>query len=302
VRSRSGRTEDSGDPNSPIPDMSDHYNLLGVSPSASADELRKAFRREAKRCHPDLFADRPVQERESHRLRFIQLAQAYQLLSDPEQRKAYDYRLAAERERQQAGTSRRVAPEFERARTGGAGSKRESPRTANSSGNERSPRSPGSRESGQTAGQKGPRSQTRDPSSELREILKEAEHSLSRFGMDLRQPADVVLEELLDWARALYRDLVGAVRRSRPGGKASGGAATRGGQSSTQRPGPRSSAAGKRTASASSNPDIDSAHLNELDVERELARLKQSAAKGSVRRSFTVDDELEELKRRHRKP
>ncbi|NQU61273.1 MAG: J domain-containing protein [Rhodospirillales bacterium] len=65
--------------------MNDPYEILGVSSGAGADELKKAFRRRARLCHPDSDPDNPWAEDE-----FKELNAAYDLLSDPERRKRYD--------------------------------------------------------------------------------------------------------------------------------------------------------------------------------------------------------------------
>src|SRR5258707_9460453 len=61
------------------------YQVLGVKPSASADELRKAYRKLAKQFHPDLNPGKPAAE-----ARFKAVSAAHELLSDPEKRARYD--------------------------------------------------------------------------------------------------------------------------------------------------------------------------------------------------------------------
>lgn len=61
------------------------YDLLECPPSASPAELKKAYYRQAKRCHPDIH---PGDEELA--ARFRKLAEAYQVLSDPDIRRKYD--------------------------------------------------------------------------------------------------------------------------------------------------------------------------------------------------------------------
>jgi molecular chaperone DnaJ len=64
----------------------DYYAVLGVSRDATLEEIRRAYRREARRCHPDVARDDPQAEE-----RFKQLTEAYRVLSDPELRARYDH-------------------------------------------------------------------------------------------------------------------------------------------------------------------------------------------------------------------
>jgi molecular chaperone DnaJ len=62
----------------------DLYDLLGVARDADADAIKKAYRRLARQLHPDVNPDPETQER------FKEVSRAYEVLSDPQKRAAYD--------------------------------------------------------------------------------------------------------------------------------------------------------------------------------------------------------------------
>lgn len=69
-------------------ELPDYYKILGLTPLATSDQIRAAFREMSRKYHPD------ASRAPSSEGKFIQIQQAYQVLTDPEQRSSYDRRLA----------------------------------------------------------------------------------------------------------------------------------------------------------------------------------------------------------------
>jgi len=63
--------------------MRDYYDVLGVSPDAGADEIKRAYRQLARRYHPDISGD-------DRAIAFLEAARAYEVLADPRRRHVYD--------------------------------------------------------------------------------------------------------------------------------------------------------------------------------------------------------------------
>src|SRR5262249_30943725 len=72
--------------------MQTHYDVLGVSWKSSDDQIRAAFRRSVKTCHPDLHAGDRNAER-----KLREVLAAYEILRKPQRKAIYDRLLRAER-------------------------------------------------------------------------------------------------------------------------------------------------------------------------------------------------------------
>ena len=85
----------------------DYYKVLGLDKNATQEDIKKAYRKQARKYHPDLNPN----DKEANKT-FQQINEANEVLSDPEKRKKYD----------QYGENWKHAEEFEKARQSQAGS------------------------------------------------------------------------------------------------------------------------------------------------------------------------------------
>lgn len=65
-------------------EFKDYYKILGLSKNASEDEIKRAYRKLARKYHPDVSKDASAEEK------FKEVSEAYEVLKDPEKRKKYD--------------------------------------------------------------------------------------------------------------------------------------------------------------------------------------------------------------------
>lgn len=91
-----------------------HYELLGISPEATREEIKQAYRKRALETHPDLRRGRPAEIKQASR-QFVRISKAYATLIDPHKRMKYDDTLhpptvAAPREPLVADHSGRITP------------------------------------------------------------------------------------------------------------------------------------------------------------------------------------------------
>ncbi len=71
-------------------DKRDYYEVLGVSKSASADEIKSAFKKLALKWHPDRWVSGTEEEKKAAEEKFKEASEAYEVLSDPDKKAKYD--------------------------------------------------------------------------------------------------------------------------------------------------------------------------------------------------------------------
>ncbi|WP_419616202.1 DnaJ domain-containing protein, partial [Thiolapillus sp.] len=65
-------------------EFEDYYEVMGVKRDATQDEIKRAYRKLARKYHPDVSKEADAEEK------FKRLGEAYEVLKDPEKRAAYD--------------------------------------------------------------------------------------------------------------------------------------------------------------------------------------------------------------------
>jgi DnaJ-class molecular chaperone len=89
--------------------VTDHYCILGISKNASQEEIRKSFRYLALKYHPDR-----NKNSEDAKQKFIQIIEAYEVLSDVEARKKYDTSMHGLYDYSSRSNSQKRARDFEK--------------------------------------------------------------------------------------------------------------------------------------------------------------------------------------------
>ena len=165
--------------------MENYYKLFEVPNDADNATLRRAFRKKAKSCHPDLFQHVSPEERKNLQKRFIRLSQAYETLSDPKKRQLFDLRL---------GKSSVKA---------GQQNVKEYRSTSNSSS------SRNNFKQNSTFSRSNYKSTAEESGDSLEDLIRDVEEILGQFGLNFKDP----LEMLVDWARDVYQELKGSFNK-----------------------------------------------------------------------------------------
>ncbi len=68
----------------------DFYEILGVSKDATDEQIKKAYKKQAVKWHPDRWGDKSEAEQKKAEENFKEVAEAYEVLHDPQKRQRYD--------------------------------------------------------------------------------------------------------------------------------------------------------------------------------------------------------------------
>jgi curved DNA-binding protein len=93
-------------------EFKDYYKIMGVEPEASADEIKRAYRKLARKYHPDVSDEADAEDR------FKEVGEAYEVLRDPEKRAQYDQLRAGG---WRGGEEFRAPPDWQETYGGGRG-------------------------------------------------------------------------------------------------------------------------------------------------------------------------------------
>ena len=155
--------------------MIDYYKILKVPQDASQDLIRKAFRKSAKNTHPDLFPYDSPAEKKKKQVLFVQLTQAYEILSDEKRRTEYD--------RQKLQHSKKSTK-----------SKNQTRKASRSSSYQK--------QSEPFKKQKKSSESINQPEEAVQELLRDVENLLQDLGLGLQDP----LEMLMNWAKKVFQE------------------------------------------------------------------------------------------------
>ncbi len=241
--------------------MIDYYRLLLLTPNASSDQIRKAFRKEAKKYHPDLHQGKDPQEKRRLQKHFILITQAYETLIDPDKRREYDRQFAKNKEKQQK------------------------PHASASSSSSRS-------RTQQTASSTTYSSPEEPLDTGLDDLLKDVDDLLGKFDLKFKDP----LEVLLEWAMKIFRELTEAFQEDTQSSSKSQGS-----QAHQERTSQRSSSRRESASFSSKGDSIleeIEEELQRMKHQKKTGGLHNKQKKSGEK---TIDQELREIKRRYGK-
>ena len=272
-----------------ILDAMDYYNLLGVKRTARTEEIRAAFRRLAKRAHPDAHPHLSGQEKLAMHRQFIQLAHAYETLADPTRRLAYDrqYRPGAK------ATPRTAAS------ASGGGSARPRRGAATTTGQAR--RARGAHQA-RRAAPTGDRARGSSPppgarnKDELDDLMQDVQQLLYKFGLDLRQQFGQMLDKALDWALSVFVEVVTVLETNKS--EAQSGQPDSQPPPSQPPPKPGAASAGPKPRAQKPPPEPPPNLDDELAALKQQVRNSGGRPRGRAPSSESVEEALQQIKER----